>query len=111
MKTAFFIESNMTGYGPEGVRLTKEKGYRSHFVARNPSEYAKLARNPLALADTHSIVDTYDLVKLMHFFTDHAPDAIIAFDDYRLVQAAVIAERFGLPHAAVDGLLNCHFKD
>ncbi|MCH0538721.1 ATP-grasp domain-containing protein [Streptomyces sp. MUM 203J] len=111
MKTAFFIESNMTGYGPEGVRLTKEKGYRAHFVTRDPSEYVKVAPNPVAIADTHSVVDTYDVVKLMHFFTDHQPDAVIAFDDYRLVQAALIAERLGLPHASVDGLLNCHFKD
>ncbi|MCT9077920.1 ATP-grasp domain-containing protein [Streptomyces fulvoviolaceus] len=111
MKTAFFIESNMTGYGPEGVRLTREKGYRAHFVARDPSEYEKVHPNPVTLADSHSVVDTYDLVKLMHFFSDQAPDAVIAFDDYRLVQAAVIAERLGLPHASADGLLNCHFKD
>ncbi|MDX3434230.1 ATP-grasp domain-containing protein [Streptomyces sp. ME01-18a] len=111
MKTAFFIESNMSDYGTEGMRLTKEKGYHAHFVARDPSEYEKFSPNPVSIADAHSVVDTYDLVKLMHFFTDHVPDAVIAFDDYRLVQAAVIAERLGLPHAPVDGLLNCHFKD
>ncbi|MFF6980250.1 ATP-grasp domain-containing protein [Streptomyces sp. NPDC008343] len=111
MKTAFFIESNMADYGTEGMRLTKEKGYLTHFVARDPSEYEKFSPNPIRLADNHSVVDTYDLVKLMHFFTDHAPDAVIAFDDYRLAQAAVIAERLGLPHAPVEGLLNCHFKD
>ncbi|KAK1180122.1 ATP-grasp domain-containing protein [Streptomyces sp. NBS 14/10] len=111
MKTAFFIESNMLDYGPEGMRLTKEKGYRTHFVARDPSEYAKFSPNPVSIADAYSVVDTHDLVKLMHFFTDHAPDAVIAFDDYRLVQTAVLAERLGLPHAPVDGLLNCHFKD
>ncbi|WP_328784349.1 hypothetical protein OHT68_40910 [Streptomyces canus] len=41
MKTVFFIESNMTGYGPEDVRLTREKQYRAHFVARDPRATAE----------------------------------------------------------------------
>jgi biotin carboxylase len=111
MATAFFIESNMTGYGAAGIQLTREKGYEIHFVTRDPAEYAKLAPSPLALADTHSVVDTYDAIKLMHFFADHQPAAVIAFDDYRLAQTALVAERLGLPHADPDGLINCHFKD
>jgi biotin carboxylase len=111
MATAFFIESNMTGYGAAGIRLTREKGYDIHFVTRDPAEYAKLASSPVTLADIHSVVDTYDVIKLMHFFAGHRPDAVIAFDDYRLAQAALVAERLGLPHADVNGLINCHFKD
>jgi len=111
MPQAFFIESNMTGYGAEGVRLTGEKGFQVHFVTRDPDEYLDQKPSPPAMADVVSTVETYDVVKLMHFFADQRPDAVLAFDDYRLVQAALIGQRAGLPHANVDGLLNCHFKD
>lgn len=111
MSTAVFIESNMTGYGPEGMRLTREHGFAVHFVTRDAAEYTKLNPNPIVFANTVSEVDTYDLVKLMYFFSHARADAILAFDDYRLIQAAIIGQRLGLPHADPDGLLNCHFKD
>jgi biotin carboxylase len=80
-------------------------------VAREPAEYEKLATNPVELADDVSVVDSYDVSKLLHYFSDKRPAAIVAFDDYRLIPAAVVAEHLGLPHTSVSGLVNAHFKD
>jgi len=107
----FFLESNLTGYGAIGLQLAQLQGYRTHFLTRRPDEYESLKPNPVLLAHQVSIVDTYDMAKLLHFFADKQPLAVVAFDDYRLLQASLISEHLGLPHANVDGLINVRFKD
>ena len=106
-----YLELNLTGYGTHGLRLAKANGHRTHLVSRSPEDYRRLDPDPLPLLDSVTTVDTYDLVKLMYHFSANPPQAVIAFDDYRVVQAAMIAEQFGLPGAAVAGILNCRFKD
>lgn len=111
MGQMYFVESNLTGYGAIVLQLAKERGLQTHFVARDPCEYTKLEPNPIELADTLSVVDTYDVPKLLHFFADKKPLGVIAFDDYRLIPTAIVGSQLGLPHTDVGGLVNTHFKD
>jgi biotin carboxylase len=107
----FFVESNLTGYGTKALQMAQARGLHTHFVAREPGEYEALTPNPVALADAVSQVDSYDIAKLLHFFVRRKPSGVLAFDDYRLIPAAIVSQSLGLPHASVDGLVNTHFKD
>jgi hypothetical protein len=96
--TILFLDSNSAGN-------------RTRFLARQPEEYRGMHHNPLAVADEVTVVDTLDVVKLLrHDYSDVV--ATIAFDELRVVQAAMLAESLAVPHyPPVPGLVNVRFKD
>ncbi|WP_176947128.1 ATP-grasp domain-containing protein [Lentzea fradiae] len=106
-----FVESNLTGYNAIALSLAAEQGLRTHFVARDPREYVGMKPDVLSLADSVSVVDTYDVGKLLSFAQQRSVIGMVAVDDYRLIPTAVTAQQLGLPHADVNGLVQTHFKD
>ena len=106
-----FVESNLTGYNAIALSLARERGYRTHFVARTRQDYEGMSPDVLGLADRVSVVDTYDTGKLLWLVSQRQVRGMVAVDDYRLIPTACVARELGLPHADVSGLVNTHFKD
>lgn len=113
MKTVLFVETNSAGNGTLGMLAAQKAGYRTHFFARNPAEYERHAPNPLYVADEFSHVDTYDVTKMLRVVDgrdDYA--AVLAYDELRVVQAALLGEYLGTPHnPPVEAMLRVRFKD
>jgi hypothetical protein len=106
-----YIEVNLTGYGTHGIRRAQEQGLTTGLVCRDPQEYGRLDPDPTRLVDTVECVDTYDTSQLMRLVRSLQPRAVIAYDDYRLLQAALVAQSLGLPGPDPVGILNCRYKD
>jgi biotin carboxylase len=106
-----YIELSLNGYAEHGLRLATDQGLATRLITRDPAEYAALHPNPARLADHVDQVETYDVTRLLRHVEVLEPEAVIAYDDYRLVQAAVVAELAGLPGPDPRGVLNCRFKD
>lgn len=106
-----YIEVNLTGYGTHGIRRAQEQGLTTGLVCREPAEYARLDPDPTQLVDRLECVDTYDTSQLMRVCLNLEPRAVIAYDDYRLLQAAVVASALGLPGPDPAGILTCRYKD
>jgi len=106
-----YIELNMNGYGTHGLRLAREQGLSTRMLCRRPDEYARLTPDPTRLADAVDRVDTYDVQQLLRHCVTLRPGGVIAYDDYRLLPAAVVAAQLGLPGPDPTGVLNCRYKD
>jgi biotin carboxylase len=106
------IETNGAGNGVMGLRAARALGYRAHFVTSSLDQYAGMADHPGDAADQVSVVDTYDVTKLLRFGHGRRPAAVLAFDDFRAVQAAILADHLGVRAGpSVDALANVRFKD
>lgn len=108
-----FLESNFAGNAVGAIRRASSLGLTTHFVTRDPDDYADLPVNPADEADLVSVVDTYDISKLLRLASNE-PDvtAVMAFDDFRVVQAAVLAEHVCTKNGpTVAGIVNARFKD
>ncbi|MCT9077925.1 ATP-grasp domain-containing protein [Streptomyces fulvoviolaceus] len=106
-----YIEVNLTGYGTHGIQRAQAQGLTTALVCRDPREYARLDPDPAELVDRLERVDTYDTSQLMRACLGLEPRAVIAYDDYRLFQAAVVANGLGLPGPDPAGILACRYKD
>jgi biotin carboxylase len=106
-----FVELNMNGYGTYGVELARRQGLTTRLLSRNPEEYGRLTPNPALMVDAVDRVETYDVPKLLRHIDRLRPAAVIAYDDYRLVETSVVASTLGLPGPEPVGVLNCRFKD
>lgn len=111
MKVIVFIECNASGTGVEAMRLAKNKGYHVKFLTREKEFYEKLEENPLLIADSISYINTDCTASIINCITDLELYGVIAFDDYRLITAATVANYFSLPCPNIPGLLNCRFKN
>lgn len=111
MKYIYFIESNSAGNGVKAIEYAKSKGYRTYFLTSMPDKYTNMIKNPMNIADKYKIIDTNDIITLLHFFEDKDPLAILAFDDFHIIQAAVVGEYKNLIVPSITGLLNTRFKD
>lgn len=114
MATVAVLESNMAGNGALAIKAAKSRGYRTLFVCRNTEEYDHVAINPIDYADDVAVVDTYDIAKLLSFFRLFQDDiaVVLAFDDFRMMQAAVINAYLQIESApSVDALLTVRFKN
>lgn len=99
MSTLLVLETNSAGNGTKALRLAKDLGLRTHFVCRPAGEYDRHPVNPLDIADEVDLVDTFDLAKLLRVVDgrrDYA--AVLAFDEIRVVQAALLGRHLGVPH-------------
>lgn len=107
------LESNLAGNGALVIQAAKRKGYKTLFICGNKLEYANTAMNPIDFADEVAVVDSYDIAKLLAFFKSYPDkvDAVMAFDDFRMIQAAIISQFLNLPYApTVEALLTVRFK-
>lgn len=113
MSVIAVLESNLAGNGALVIQAAKLKGYKTLFVCGNKAEYANAVINPIDFADEVAVVDSYDIAKLLAFFQSYPDtvDAVMAFDDFRMIQAAIINQFLNLPYApAVEALLTVRFK-
>ncbi|WP_429932661.1 ATP-grasp domain-containing protein [Agrobacterium vitis] len=114
MSVVAVLESNLAGNGAKVIQAAKNKGYKTLFVCGNKEEYNNAIINPVNFADEVAIVDSYDIAKLLSFFSTY-PDKIevvMAFDDFRMIQAAIINEFLCINNSAsVKSLINVRFKN
>ncbi|GAA2577466.1 hypothetical protein GCM10010399_03950 [Dactylosporangium fulvum] len=107
-----FIETNQAGNGVMAMRAARRLGYRCHFVTNSLEAYSGMADHPAEAADEVSIVDTYDITKLLQFGSGRKAAAVMAFDDFRAVQAAILADHLGIKSGpSYHALINVRFKD
>jgi cysteine synthase A len=106
-----FIEANSTGTTSDAIRLARAQGYETVLVTMQPEFYRTLPDNPLTLCDQVIHCDTYNVPEILRALRRFAVEAIISFDDYHLVVAALCASALGLPHADVSGLVSARYKD
>ncbi|MDP5274852.1 ATP-grasp domain-containing protein [Chengkuizengella axinellae] len=102
-----FIETNTTGTGSEAMKIAKEKGYEVHFWTSDFDQYKTMEDNhPQKLADESLVIDTYDVDKMKEFIKKNHLNysGILAFDDYHLIPAAVLAEHLHLPGHQIPSL-------
>ncbi|MGX9522765.1 ATP-grasp domain-containing protein [Vibrio mediterranei] len=106
------VESNLAGNGTIALERAKDLGYRAIFVCKDPTEYESVELNPLLVADEVVIIDTYDITKLLAWVTSQVDvKSILAFDDFRVIQAGIMAEYLELPyHPSVKSLLSVRDK-
>ena len=111
MGEVFIIESNSAGGGVSAIQEASRLGYKTHFLTSQPDKYETFPINPMHIADSVTEIDTNDVVSLLHFFSDKNPLAIMTFDDFHVLQVAIVAAQSGVVHANLDGLVNARFKD
>lgn len=113
MKTVLVIETNSAGNGTRALEAAHRRGLRTHFLTRTPREYDRHEVNPLDVADEVSVVETFDVVKIMHVLGDRDDyAAVCAYDELRVVQSALVAEQLGLAGGPrVSAALKVRFKD
>ncbi|WP_253664575.1 acetyl-CoA carboxylase biotin carboxylase subunit family protein [Vibrio sp. Y20_XG_PY13] len=106
------VESNLAGNGTIALKQAKQLGYRTIFVCKDPAEYNSVELNPILVADEVAVIDTYDITKLLAWVATQADiKAVLAFDDFRVIQAGIMAEYLGLPyHPSVKSLLTVRDK-
>lgn len=112
--TILVLDTNSAGNGTRAMRHAHERGLRSHLLCAQPDEYATHRVDPREVADQVTHVDTYDVVKMLRVIDQRRTDyvAVLAFDELRIVQAALLAQQLGLPHHPSPApLMRVRFKD
>jgi hypothetical protein len=113
MSVVAVLESNLAGNGAKVIQSAKNKGYKTLFVCGNKDEYRSAVMNPADFADEVAVVDSYDIAKLLAFFSSYPEkiEVVMAFDDFRMIQSGIINEYLGIKDApSVDSLLTVRFK-
>lgn len=115
--TLYILESNFAGNGYYCGKIAKDCGFNVKFIARDPGDYETLEYKIKDCCHQVCQVDSYSYDKLIEFFQDEVLQgehitAIMAFDDFRVVQAAAMSAIF-CPDTGPNalGVLNCRFKD
>jgi biotin carboxylase len=106
-----FIEANATGTTFEAMRAARDLGFSNIFVTMDREFYGTLPDNPLEMADVVIDSDTYNASEVLRAVRCIDAKAVIAFDDYHLLVAAMCAMALGLPHADIPGLVSARYKD
>ncbi|WP_149831183.1 ATP-grasp domain-containing protein [Streptomyces tailanensis] len=107
-----FLEANNTGTTSDAMRLAIEYGYDLVFVTMQQEFYQTLPDNPMELCGTViTVCDSFNVSEVLSAIRHIDVEAVISFDDYHLVTAALCAMVLGLPHADVPGLVAARYKD
>lgn len=111
MKYVAFIECNASGTGVEAMKRVKERGIQVILLTQERDFYQTLESNPVEVADLIIDVNTSCVGSILNRIREYSLMGVVAFDDYRLITAAVVAGHLGLPAPDIDGLVNCRFKN
>ena len=111
MDIVAFIECNASGTGVEAMKMLKSKGYHVKLLTKEKDFYNTLSANPLLVADSVSYLNTDCVASIINNLNDQNLSGVLAFDDYRIVTAAMVANYFALPSPSLSGLINCRFKN
>jgi hypothetical protein len=107
----FVLDTNSAGNGTRAMEAAHQRGLRPVFLARNPAEYEHHDPSPLDVAAEVIEVETLDVVKTMASLTGRPARAVLAFDELRIVQAALIGEWLEVPYGpSPRSVLTVRFK-
>lgn len=110
MKTILFLECNISGTGVRAIKLAKEKGYHTVLFTKERHYYAQLADNPTRYVDNVVELNTDSIAAILNHALGYHLHGIVAFDDYRLINAAAASHAFGLPSPSLTALTICRYK-
>lgn len=110
MGDVVFLESNATGTALEAMRMARARGHKVRFLTAEPEFYDTNKVPVWDAVDSVHLCNTYDLSHVVATMGQLNPIGILAFDDFRLVNAAMAAQVLDLPHLPLSGLINCRFK-
>lgn len=110
MKTILFLECNISGTGVRAIKLAKEHGYHTVLLTKEPNYYAQLADNPTLYVNEIIELNTDSIAAILSHALEYNPQGIVAFDDYRLVNAAAVSHALGLPSPNLIALTMCRYK-
>lgn len=110
MENIVFLETNSTGTGTQTMVRAKNLGYRVILITCETEFYASLEVDPCKVADEVIIANTFDCSAMLMECKRLAPKAVLAFDEYRIHSASIIAEALKLPGASQDGVLKAKYK-
>lgn len=111
MSVVAFLEGNRRGATVRAMEVARELGHRALLLSADPAYYDGSAESPVDAADEVVRVDTYDVALVLEALDGIEVAGALAFDDYHLIPAALVAETLGLPHVPVEGLRRARFKD
>jgi ATP-grasp domain len=107
-----FLDTNRAENGIAAMEVAQALGYVAHFVTSDLAEYDWLSRDPAAVADEVSVLATSDIGRLLHFASGRTPATVLAFDDDRVIHAAVMRDFLGIPFGpSYSALVGVRFKD
>lgn len=110
MKTILFLECNISGTGVSAIKLAKERGYHTVLFTKERHYYAQLADNPMLYIDEVVELNTDSMAAILNHALDYNLYGIVAFDDYRLINAAAASHAFNLPSPSLIALTACRYK-
>jgi S-sulfo-L-cysteine synthase (3-phospho-L-serine-dependent) len=118
MTHVLFLEMSRTGAGVAYLEAARALGFEATFVTFDPDYYrpAGTGATPVLAGVDHLLtVDTHsDVEVLWEAVAGHARtrpiDAVLASMDLELYQAAVLAERLGVPGVAPEAVRTCRDK-
>ena len=110
MKTILFLECNISGTGVRAIKLAKENGYHTVLLTKERNYYAQLADNPALYVNEIIELNTDSIAAILSHALEYNPQGIVAFDDYRLVNAAAVSHALGLPSPNLIALTMCRYK-
>lgn len=110
MKTILFLECNISGTGVSAIKLAKERGYHTVLFTKERHYYAQLADNPTLYVDEVMELNTDSIAAILSHALNYNLHGIVAFDDYRLINAAAASHAFGLPSPSLIALTACRYK-
>lgn len=111
MKTIIFLECNISGTGVRAIKIAQENGYRAVLFTKEYDFYHTIADNPLLHADLVVELNTDCIATIINAAIDYNPNGIVAFDDYRLINAAAASHALGLPSPNMKSLILCRYKN
>lgn len=110
-RDVLILDTNSAGNGTRAMEAARERGLRPVFLARNRAEYAHHEPSPLDVAAEVIEVETFDVVKTMGCLVGRCALAALAFDELRIVQAALVGQWLECPYGpAPTAVLTVRFK-
>ncbi|EFB72610.1 argininosuccinate lyase [Providencia rustigianii] len=110
MKTIIFLECNISGTGVRAIKIAKERGYHTVLFTKENDFYNLLADNPTLYVDTLVELNTDCIASILSHAMELDTHGIVAFDDYRLINAAAVSHALGLPAPNLTSLATCRYK-
>ena len=92
------------------MRIASSLGIDTVFLTSNRSFYVDNENSPINLAGQIIDVDTYAVSAICMALAKKKPTGIIAFDDFHLEPASIVARKLGLAHIDLGALLTCRYK-
>ncbi|MEG9862976.1 MAG: ATP-grasp domain-containing protein [Flavobacteriales bacterium] len=117
MKTIYILETNFAGNGVECAEAAVELGYDVIFICGSIKDYPRPLWDKFGIFKEVKVLDSYDITALTGYLAEEEAAGvqiagILAFDDFRLLPAALVNSMFSPSVGpAVKALIKCRFKN